>query len=145
MLGLIQSSQGTATGVHRTFLSSAGDQAAVPYPKKILGTLPDGSAVRLSSHKETLAIAEGIETALSFSSLFKVPTWAALTANNLEKWTPPDGVTSVIIAGDNDASFTGQQASYSLARRLKARGFKVTVRIPQQTGNDWNDLVRGWK
>lgn len=146
MLGLIQEPDGTACGVHRTFLSgSTLEQAPVPSPKKIRGSLADGAAVRLAKHDDVLGIAEGIETAFSASQLFNVPVWAALTAGGLEKWVPPAGVKEVRIFGDNDFSFTGQAAAFMLARRLKSQGFKVAVRIPQEAGTDWNDLIRSWK
>ena len=86
-----------------------------------------------------LGIAEGIETALAASHLFNIPVWAALNANMLQKWTPPEGCGEVAIFGDNDATFTGQAAAYALARKIKLQGIEATVHIPDQIGTDWND------
>jgi putative DNA primase/helicase len=68
-----------------------------------------------------------------------VPVWAATNAVLLEAWVPPEGVERVLIAGDNDTSFTGQAAAYSLARRLVQKGLAVEIQIPGVAGKDWAD------
>jgi putative DNA primase/helicase len=88
-----------------------------------------------------MGIAEGIETALSASVLFNVPVWAAISAPLLKKWRPPPRVEKVIIFGDNDENYTGQEAAYSLARAL-ANDVEVEVKIPSIPGWDWNDVHR---
>ena len=45
-----------------------------------------------------------------------------------------------VIFGDNDESYTGQASSFVLARKLKNKGFSVSVRIPETVGTDWADL-----
>ena len=131
---------GEHAAIHRTYLSIGGGKAEVSSPRKMMGSMPTGAAVRLAEHGEVLGIAEGIETALSASALFGVPVWSALTADLLQAWEPPANVSTVWIFGDNDQSFTGQAAAYGLARRLKARKLNVTVELPQRTGVDWNDI-----
>lgn len=132
--------QGERAALHRTYLDRYAGKAQVAEPRKMLGTMPTGAAVRLAEHNEILGIAEGIETALSASALFNVPCWAALTAGLLEQWSPPVSVNTVFVFGDNDASSTGQAAAHALARRLKTRGLTVSVEIPQAAGSDWNDV-----
>ena len=132
--------QGERASLHRTYLDRYSGKAQVAEPRKMLGTMPTGAAVRLMEHSEVLGVAEGIETALSASALFNVPCWAALTAGLMELWAPPPVVKTVFVFGDNDESSTGQAAAFSLARRLKARGLAVTVEIPLVTGWDWNDV-----
>lgn len=139
MLAKVQGADGNGVALHRTYLTSAGRKANVPSPKKILGSLPPSSAVRLFEASECLGIAEGIETALAAFALFGVPTWAAISAGGLEKWLPPTGVKHVIVFGDNDLSCTGQAASLSLAKKLIASGIETKVRIPEQPGADWAD------
>lgn len=134
--------QGERAALHRTFLSPYGTKAEVASPRKMMGAMPTGAAVRLMEHEEVLGIAEGIETAISASLLFGVPAWAALTAGLLQEWTPPADVTTVFVFGDNDASSTGQAAACSLAQRLKAKGLTVAVEIPSATDSDWNDVLR---
>lgn len=132
---------GERAAIHRTYLSPMGGKADVAAPRKMLGTMPTGAAVRLAPVGEVLGIAEGIETALSASALFNVPCWAALTAGLLETWWPPAGVSTVFVFGDNDASFTGQAAAYKLAQRLTARKIEAVVEIAPVVGQDWNDVL----
>ncbi len=140
MLAVVRVPKGICA-LHRTFLSPTGDKADVPAPRKILGSLPDGAAVQLAAHVDELGIAEGIETALSATALFNVPCWAAINSNGLAKWSPPEGVKSVVIFGDNDAKFGGHQAAFALAHRLACRGLAVRVEIPSSVGDDWNDVL----
>jgi putative DNA primase/helicase len=132
---------GERAAIHRTYLSTVGGKADVGSPRKMLGTMPSGAAVRLAPAGDVLGIAEGIETALSASILFNVPCWSALNAGLLEAWTPPAGVSTVFVFGDNDASFTGQAAAYKLAQRLMAKKIDAIVEIPPVTGQDWNDVL----
>ena len=101
----------------------------------------NGSAIRLMplQQSSTLIVAEGIETAISASKIFGGhPVWATGSAGLLEAVSIPDTVTEVIIAGDCDASFTGQSAAYNLAFRLHKQKKHVIVLIPN--GGDWNDV-----
>jgi putative DNA primase/helicase len=67
-----------------------------------------------------------------------VPVWSALTEGLLQEWVPPPEVRTVLIFGDNDLSFAGQTAAYTLAKRLKARGLAPHVELPIRPGPDWN-------
>ena len=108
------------------------------------GSIPDGSAIRLFPYQDTLGIAEGIETAISAYAIFGIPTWAAISAAMLVKWTPPHIVRKVYVFGDNDDSFTGQLAAYRLGWALKNNKPLDVVRviIPDIRGADWNDVLR---
>lgn len=146
MLALIQPSDaaiasGEKAALHRTYLSPEGGKAEVLSPRKMMGSVPSGAAVRLMECDDTLGIAEGIETALSAAEIFNVPTWAALNAGLLERWTPPASVRTVFVFGDNDVSNTGQAAAYTLAARLKTKGIEVFVELPPR-GQDWNDVYQ---
>lgn len=147
MIAKISAPDGSGVNVHRTFLTAGGSKAPVGTARKVmLGGLPDGCAVRLMPVVDnTLGIAEGIETALSAAQIHGIPVWAALNANRLEVWSPPPGVTRVVIFGDNDESFVGQRAAYALAARLKREhGYTVEVETPDRAGWDWNDyLLKG--
>jgi len=140
MLGRIRYPDGAGASIHRTYLTNEGQKAPVPHTKKIMAGKPlNTGAVRLGPAERTLGIAEGIETALAASQRFGVPVWAATNAVLLEAWVPPEGVERVLIAGDNDASFTGQAAAFRLARRLVQKGHSVEIHLPDQVGKDWAD------
>jgi len=96
--------------------------------------------IRLGPVMERMGIAEGIETAICAGKLFGIPVWAAISANGLKAWEPPEGVKTVVICGDNDKSLTGQEAAYSLGRRLVTAGLQVEIQIPQLVGTDWADV-----
>lgn len=140
MVAIIRSIDGKPVNMHRTFLDALGDKANIPEPRRVMPLpLPKGSAVRLARYEKTLGIAEGIETAVAATRLFAVPCWAALTANNMADWTPPEGVTHVEIFADHDRSLTGHAAAYTLGKKLKAKSLSVTIHIPEKEGWDWND------
>lgn len=139
MIARVQALDGAGTGLWRTFLRADGKKAAVSKPKKGVGTLPDGAAVRLYPHDGTVGIAEGIETALCAAKRFGIPTWSATSLNRLEAWIPPEGVNKVWIFGDNDTHGGGQRAAWALCERLCKSGMAVEVRIPDQPGTDWAD------
>ncbi|TQK00156.1 toprim domain-containing protein [Herbaspirillum sp. SJZ107] len=140
MIARIRYPDGAGASIHRTYLTEDGQKAPVPQPKKIMaGKTLNTGCVRLGAAGRTLGIAEGIETALAASCRFGVPVWAAANAALLEAWVPPPGVERVLIAGDNDASFTGQAAAFGLARRLAQKGLSVEIQIPHLVGKDWAD------
>ncbi|MHC2018772.1 DUF7146 domain-containing protein [Methylobacterium sp. CM6247] len=143
MLAQVLDHAGNPVAIHRTYLTAEGKKADVPKARLSLGPLPDGSAVRLSRAGPTLGIAEGIETALAASRIFEIPVWAALNAGRLAAWSPPPNVEHVVILGDNDKSFTGQFAAFTLAHRLARpkTGLRVAVEIPPTTGTDWADVL----
>ena len=140
MLALVEPSDaakanGEKPALHRTYLDGVGGKADVSTPRKMIGSMPSGAAVRLAAVPgNKLGIAEGIETALAASILFNMPVWAALTAGLLQEWSPPASVSTVFIFADNDASSTGQAAGYTLAQKLKARGTSAFVELPPVTG-----------
>lgn len=141
MLALMRYPSGGSASIHRTYLTVTGEKADLPKPKKIMSGKPlQTSSVRLGPVQSRIGIAEGIETALAASRRFLTPVWAATNAVLLEAWIPPQGVEEVLIAGDNDTSFTGQASAFVLARRLVRDGFKVDVQIPNVKDRDWADV-----
>jgi len=142
MIALMRYPNGDGASIHRTYLTEDGRKAAVSEVKKFMAGKPlQTSCVRLGTSGLSIGIAEGIETALAASRRFMEPVWAATNATLLEAWVPPVGVKRVLIAGDNDASFTGQASAYVLARRLVRDGYEVDVQIAGSVGTDWADEV----
>jgi hypothetical protein len=56
---------------------------------------------------DTMAIAEGFETAAAFSTIHGVPCWASLGARRLDQLRLPPGVSTLLIAADNDPEGAG--------------------------------------
>lgn len=140
LVAVVRDQHGERTGgIHRTFLLDDGS-AKAPAGKKMLGPVGSG-AVRLSPFPADgrLGIAEGIETALSASKLFGLPTWAALSADGLRRWAWPDGITRITIFAD--AGDAGRPAAAALAGRLNAADIPNTIVVPVH-GDDFNDDLR---
>jgi hypothetical protein len=96
-----------ASGAHFTFLQSDGGnvrKADTESSKLSLGQLRHGgvwmSAVEAIGHQ--LAVAEGIETALSVMQITGLPTIAALSAAGMQAIRWPPQVRRLWIAADND-------------------------------------------
>ena len=141
MIALVRDAEGRPANIHRTFLGLSG-KADMDNPRAMMpGSVAEGSAVRLFPVAERLGIAEGIETAYAAAKRFGLPVWSAIDAGKLAKWQPPEGCKSVVVFGDNDRSFTGQAAAFTLANRLAVKGFEVSVQIPEQEGTDWADAT----
>lgn len=140
MVGLIVSPDGKPQSYHLTYLAG-GKKAPVPCPRKVMTPVETitGGAVRLFPAAPEMGVAEGIETAIAASMLFKTPVWAAANANCLAEFVPPPECEHLTVFADNDKSFTGQQAAYSLAKRLARCGVECTVVLPE--AGDWNDVL----
>lgn len=136
MVGVVRSSGGRCIGLHVTAIKPDGSGKALgDFSRRMFGPV-QGGAVRLSPIGEAgaLAVAEGIETALSFAAISGVPTWSALSTSGLKSFVLPLGVRSLVIAADADDA--GQEAAETLAGRL---GSRCEVRIEAPASGDWND------
>lgn len=142
LLAALTDASGAVQGVQITLLSQYGaSKAAISTPRRVVGKLV-GGAVRLDPSGGALAIAEGVETALSASQALELPAWAALTAWNLGHFKPPEGVDRLIIAADNGAA--GIEAAETLRCSVaKSRSeIAVTIEPPPLPFSDWNDWAR---
>lgn len=131
LVGMICDVAGKPIGMQRIYLDGRGGKAPVDSPKKGLGKVNQGGAIRLRTHCGHLGVAEGIETAEACFALYGIPTWACVTAAGMEKFQVPLEVTQLTIFGDVDRSFTGQKSALTLAHRCYG---KVDVRI------QWPDI-----
>jgi putative DNA primase/helicase len=131
----------TPIAVHRIWLEPDGSKTSLDPAKAMVGPV-SGGAVRLASHIDRLAVGEGIETVLSYMSLFRTPGWAALSAPHLEKLILPPELRALVICADNDPR--GLEAAKVLGARARRDGIaSVIVRAPPTPGTDWNDALRG--
>jgi len=95
-------------------------------------------AVGICDKPEQLIVCEGVATGASLHAELALPVWCALSAGNLKpvalalraKYRDVD----IVIAGDNDASGTGQREAEAAA--LAVHG---SVSLPPDVGQDWND------
>lgn len=150
MLGAVTTPKGALVALHRTYISDAGHKAPVPCPKKLSRTsgLLSGASIKLHepttiNGKLTLGVAEGIETALACYLASGIPTWSCVSASGIKSFQWPDGLQSLVIFGDNDASGVGQSAARELAGRAAAAGLECRVLIPEIVGTDWLDAYAG--
>jgi hypothetical protein len=131
--------------VHRTYLRPDGSGKAGAEPAKAMLGAVAGGAVRLSQGAEALAVAEGIESALSLLCgplCGAVAVWAALSTSGLAGLRLPATPGALIIAADGDAP--GKAAAAKLAERACGLGWSVTL-FPAPDGRDWNDVLQSMK
>lgn len=151
MLTAVRDVSGQLVTLHRTLLTADGSKADVNVPKRLM-RLPDdrtinGCAIRFGELHDVLALAEGIETAISVVVATGLPCWACICAHGLEVVEIPDSVREVMIFADKDRSQTGIRAALSLQARLTAQGIAVRIvmiqeEIPETSkGIDFNDLL----
>jgi len=146
MVGVVRDLAGESVTVHTTYLENGtkldrGDECP---SRKLLSPVTGrvGCAVRLMPITErVLAVAEGIETALSASALHdNIATWSCLNAGLLAKFVPPPDVHRLVIFADKDIA--GLEAALKLTEELDGR-CAVETRIPPGAFKDWNDVLRG--
>jgi putative DNA primase/helicase len=143
MVGVIQSPEGIGVNLHRTYLTPEGRKVDGEAKKVLKAPIPPGSAIRLFKPGFRLGVAEGIETALACMKKFGVPVWALVNAGNLAAFEPPPEVEELLVFGDNDKGYAGQEAAYRLAKRFSARrGKTAEVHIPGTSGYDWLDQLQ---
>jgi putative DNA primase/helicase len=93
--------------------------------------------VRLAPTGETLALAEGIETALSVLQATAIPIWATLGTANLSRVELPGCVREIIICIDADPA--GEKAAVMSAASFLHEGRRVRIARPHG-GKDFNEM-----
>jgi hypothetical protein len=166
MVAAITGPDGQHVATHRTWLAEDGRgnwrKSAISNPKKTIGALR-GGFIRLTrgdaltpwkqtKPDETVAFAEGIETALSVASL--MPEWrvgCAVSLSNMAALVLPDNIREVVVCADNDADNPRADEMVEKAvANLQRQGASVRLARPESRVKDWNDsLIRdlraeGW-
>ena len=136
-----------ASGAHYTFLASRGSDGSVGKAeteacKLTLGQLRYGGVwlTPLDQIGDELAVAEGIETALSVMQMTGLPAVAALSASGMRGLRWPTQVRKLWIAADNDGA--GLAAAQVLRGRARRAGLRARIKVPANGKNDFNDLLR---
>lgn len=139
MLAAIRSPAGEITAVEITFLEASGRRCGrLHLPRKVVGPIPPGSAVRIDPPGPDMVVAEGFFTALSASQRFQLPAWALLSTSRLQTWSPPPEVRRVLIAADNGEG--GRRAAALLGKRLQSAGLVTRAEFPPAEFSDFNDM-----
>jgi putative DNA primase/helicase len=143
MVALVEHVQRGPVAIHRTFLRADGSGKAIVEPAKASLGPVGGGAVRFGMPRggEWLAIAEGIETALSIATACAMPVWAALAEGGIRKLLLPAEATHVLLCADHDANGVGQRASHDAAQRFLREGRRVRIAMPPTSEMDFNDVL----
>lgn len=146
MLAIAHEVGGRLRGVQLTKLKADGSAKRGSAIDRLTFGPFSGAACRLfKASGDTLAIAEGVETALAFYALRGVPAWAAFGSRNLAAFEPPRSVRTLIIAADGDKAdperpgdFKGMDAADALFNRLRSRLRVIIAAAPPDL--DWLDV-----
>lgn len=115
-------------------------RAMLSVRKKTLGHMA-GGAVRLAPAGPSLGLAEGVETAIAASMIFRMPVWATCGAARLGRvWLPPI-VERIVIYGDNGRA--GRDLGRAAEALLIERGFPAMAVFPDVMYGDFNDQLQG--
>ncbi len=138
LLLAVRSPEDELAGLEITYLQANGRRVeqGLKTPRKNMGVIPPSSAVRIDSAEPEMLVAEGFFSALSATERFSLPGWALLSIRNVKTWTPPTGVRSVLVAGDNGAP--GREAAAVLVDRLQCQGLAARAEFPPEGHEDWN-------
>lgn len=142
LVAAIRAPEGGLTAIELTYLDPNGRRATgLRVPRKTVGVMALGSAVRLAPAGRDHLVGEGVCTTLSAMQRFDLPGWALLSIRNLVAWSPPRGVRRVIIAGDRGQP--GETAALQLGHRLRALGVSGRIVFPPPGFGDWNEAGPG--
>jgi hypothetical protein len=133
-------------GIHRIALTPevlAGGKVE----RRMLGRWPTARAIKLWPNAESsLVIGEGIETVLTrlqHRGALLRPAWAIGSSSGIARLPLLAGIKQLTILVDNDANGVGPSSAKECAKRWAAAGRAVALLTPQQSGIDFNDLMRG--
>lgn len=157
MLAAITGPGGEHVATHRTYLAQRPDgtwgKAPLRDPKLTLGSY-SGGTIRLwrgasgrplaeAEPGETVALAEGIETALSVAlAAPELRVVSAVSSANMPKVELPLAVSTVILCADNDGdNAKTAKALADAVARFTAEGRDVRIARPPEGAKDFNDAL----
>lgn len=144
MLVVGKSVDGQVQSVQLTFLDKNGDKYPCEQEKRTYGPVK-GAAIAVHQGGNIVAVAEGVETALSiakanpdltvFASLGSITNFSAMALEG-------KGNTVVICADNDDLNDKPHQKIAQATLQLQQTGFNVLVTKPQEPGKDFNDVLK---
>lgn len=141
LLAAVTEPGGLLTAVEVTYLDGRGERSRrARTPRKIVGAVPAGSAVRFTPVAEEMLAAEGVFTTLAAMARFRLPGWALLSTSNLRRWSPPPGVRRLLIAADRGPD--GERSAGRLREAAVAMGVAANVVLPPVGAGDWCDMAQ---
>jgi hypothetical protein len=96
-----------------------------------------GAAVKLAPITDTLAVAEGIETAMAANALGHGPAWALGSAGAIERLPVLPGIERLILLAENNKASI--RATRAAGERWLRAGRKATRIWPARGCDDLND------
>ena len=111
----------------------------------------NGQTVKFGVPDDTIVVAEGAETAMSASMIYRHPAEAVCGNRNILNWNPREGIKHIILAVDNDDSLehgdwlpekSTMDAFCDRAKELMAAGYKVSMVAPNHGAKDFNDMIQ---
>jgi putative DNA primase/helicase len=136
----IQAADGRYVAVEVTYLAPNGRRAIdLHLPRKTVGVTPPSCAVRMDPDAPDMLVGEGVFATRAASEWFGLPGWALQSTRNLRAWSPPDGVRSVLIAGDRGKD--GEASAEVLRARLADAGVAARVELPPAPWPQWDQWL----
>ena len=126
------------TAIHRIALTPEGKKR----DRRMLGIVYR-AAVKLDASGESLAIAEGVETAMAARELGVVPCWALGSVGAISRFPILDGVKALTIVGE--AGEASADKAKLCASRWRAAGRRVRILMPDAPHSDLNDELMNMK
>lgn len=158
LVAAVSNAAGDHVATHRTWLAKRDGKwrkAPLRDAKMSIGTVrggcirlwrgASGKALKDAPEGEAVAIAEGIETALSVAiACPELRVLAAVSLANMAAVELPPAIGRVILCADNDPGNDKAQAQLQRAIAVhQAAGRDVHVAMPDVAGADWNDILQG--
>ena len=137
--------EGIVEGVQVTYLEKDASKAKAPESAKRSYGVIKGSSIPVHQGGNMIAVAEGVETALSVASanpnLTVFSSLGSITNFSAQKFNAKG--QTLLICADNDASDNASNHKVSRAAdELANKGFNVFVAKPNEVGQDFNDVLK---
>lgn len=140
MVAIVANAENKLSGIQRTYVREDGTgKADVPTPKLSLGRIR-GGAIRLAPGATELTVCGGIEDGLTLQQKLGRAVWCVTGEGNMASLVLPQGVRSVTVAADNDAS--GAEHARRAAEAFALEGRTARIFRPLTGYKDFNSELQ---